>query len=231
MWWKLQVPGTVSTNSYQGFRFSLTATISSLMIVRKAIPSMGDLQYSLTAQNIKIWLLTNQVPPLIINQLSATNPVAGRFPMACCKKSPCYISVQIWLGVATVQKGLTVLVLPSTAVTKIVNTFDLEQILLDVKHDYSQQLLNETGVILQIIRNDAQWDVMKYTILLEIYHHRTGCMVQSMVFVAVISIPGFHPGLHSDKSKRMILYISLISSFLFAMKVCVVRLSTQYTSN
>ena len=178
MWWKLQVPGTVSTNSYQGFRFSLTATISSLMIVRKVIPSMGDLQYSLTAQNIKIWLLTNQVRPLIINQLSATNPVAQRFPMACCKKSPCYINVQIWLGVATVQKGLTVLVLPSTAVTKIVNTFDLGQILLDVKHDYSQQLVNETGVILQIIMNDAQWDVMKYTILLEIYHHRTGCMVQ-----------------------------------------------------
>ena len=147
------------------------------MIVRKAIPSMGDLQYSLTAQNIKIWLLTNQVPQLIINQLSTTNPNAGRFPMACCKKSPCYINVQIWLGVATVQKGLTVLVLPSTAVTKIVNTFDLGQILLDVKHDYSQQLVNETGVILQIIKNDAQWDVMKYTIL-EIYHHRTGCMVQ-----------------------------------------------------
>ena len=57
--------------------------------------------------------------------------------------------------VVKVQKGLIVLVLPSTAITKIVNTFDLREILLDVKHDYSLQLMNKMGVMLQIIRNDA----------------------------------------------------------------------------
>ena len=57
-WWQLLVPGTVSPNSYQGFKFSLTATISSLLIVRKVIPYMDDLQYSLIARNVKIWLLT-----------------------------------------------------------------------------------------------------------------------------------------------------------------------------
>ena len=57
--------------------------------------------------------------------------------------------------VAKNQNSLTVLVLPSTAVTKIVNTFDLGQILLDVKHDYSLQLMNKTSVLLRIIRNDA----------------------------------------------------------------------------
>ena len=57
-WWQLLVPGTVSPKSYQGFRFSLTATISSLLIVRKVIPYMDDLQYSLVARNVKIWLLT-----------------------------------------------------------------------------------------------------------------------------------------------------------------------------
>ena len=86
--------------------------------------------------------------------------------------------------VVKVQKGLIVLVLPSTAITKIVNTFDLREILLDVKHDYSLQLMNKTGVMLQIIRNDAQWDVMKYTILLEIDHHR---MHGTLVLVPVIS--------------------------------------------
>ena len=58
--------------------------------------------------------------------------------------------------VAKVQKSLIVLVLPSTAATKIVNTFDLGQILLDEKQDYSLQLMSETGFMIQIIRNDAQ---------------------------------------------------------------------------
>ena len=53
---------------------------------------------------------------------------------------------------AKVQKSLIVLALPSTAATKIVNTFDLGQILLDGKQDYSLQLLSETGVMIQIIR-------------------------------------------------------------------------------
>ena len=103
---------------------------------------------------------------------SATNSVAGRFPIICSKKCPCYIIVENWLVVAKVQKSLIVLALPSTAATKIVNTFDLGQILLDGKQDYSLQLMSETGVMIQIIRNDAQWDVMKYTIFLEIYHHK-----------------------------------------------------------
>ena len=41
-WWKLQVPETVSPNSYLSFKFSFTATISSLSIVRKVIPSKDD---------------------------------------------------------------------------------------------------------------------------------------------------------------------------------------------
>ena len=98
---------------------------------------------------------------------SAANGVAGKFPMACCKKCSCFINVKIWLVVAKVQKGIIVLVLPSTAITKIVTTFDLEQILLDVKHDCSLHLMNKTGVTLQIITNDAQQDVMMCTILLE----------------------------------------------------------------
>ena len=57
-WWHLLLAGTVSPNSYQSFRFSLTATISSLLIVRKVIPFMDDLQYTSTARNIKIWSLT-----------------------------------------------------------------------------------------------------------------------------------------------------------------------------
>ena len=44
----------LSPNSYRCFRFSLTATISSLSIVRKVIPSMDDLEHSLTERNVKI---------------------------------------------------------------------------------------------------------------------------------------------------------------------------------
>ena len=60
-WWQLLVPGTVSPNSYQSFRFSLTATISSLLIARKVIPSMDDLQYSLTAWNIRDWIINRSL--------------------------------------------------------------------------------------------------------------------------------------------------------------------------
>ena len=52
---------------------------------------------------------------------------------------------------AKVKKGLIVLIMCSTAVTKIVNTFGVEQILLDVMHNYSLQLMNKTGILLQII--------------------------------------------------------------------------------
>ena len=82
-------------------------------------------------------------------------------------------------------KDLVVHLLSSTAVTKIVNTFELGPILLDVNHDYSLQLMSKTGVMLQIIRDDAQWDVMKYTILLEIYRHR---MHGTLILVPVISL-------------------------------------------
>ena len=57
---------------------------------------------------------------------------------------------------AKVKKSLIVLVLPSTAATKIVNAFDLGQILFDEKQGYPLQLMSETGVMIQIIRNDAQ---------------------------------------------------------------------------
>ena len=73
---------------------------------------------------------------------SAANSIARRFPMAC------FINVEISLVVAKVQKGLILLRMHSTAVTKIVNKFDLGQILPDVKHDYSLQLMNKTGVLL-----------------------------------------------------------------------------------
>ena len=82
-------------------------------------------------------------------------------------------------------KGLIALLLPSTAVTKTVNTFELGQTLLDVKHDHSLQLMSKIGVMLQIIRDDAQWDVMKYTILLEIYRHS---MHGTLILVPVISL-------------------------------------------
>ena len=44
--------------------------------------------------------------------------------------------------------------------------------------------MNKTVAMLQIIRNVAQWDVIKYTIL-EIYHHR---MHGTLVFVPVIPL-------------------------------------------
>ena len=70
--------------------------------------------------------------------------------------------------VAKIQKDLIALVLPGSAITKIDNTFDLGQILLDVKHEYSLQLMNKTGVMFQIIRNDAQCDVISLDFIL---HH------------------------------------------------------------
>ena len=144
-WWQLLVPGTVSPNSYQGFKFSLTATISSLLIVRKVIPYMDDLQYSLTAECQDLIINRSlQTGKKFFTFDSTVNSIAGRFPMACCNKYPCCINAKIWLVVAKVQKGLVVLVLPSTAVTKIVNTFDIEQVLLDGKNDYSLQLSSWT---------------------------------------------------------------------------------------
>ena len=144
-WWQLLVPGTVSPNSYQGFKFSLTATISSLLIVRKVIPYMDDLQYSLTAECQDLIINRSlQTGKKFFTFDSTANSIAGRFPMACCNKYPCCINAKIWLVVAKVQKGLVVLVLPSTAVTKIVNTFDIEQVLLDGKNDYSLQLSSWT---------------------------------------------------------------------------------------
>ena len=144
-WWQLLVPGTVSPNSYQGFKFSLTATISSLLIVRKVIPYMDDLQYSLTAECQDLIINRSlQTGKKFFTFDSTANSIAGRFPMACCNKYPCCINAKIWLVVAKVQKGLVVLVLPSTAVNKIVSPFDLGEILLDVKHDYSLQLSSWT---------------------------------------------------------------------------------------
>ena len=80
----------------------------------------------------------------------------GDFPWLVAKKWACGIYVKIAIVVEKVHEGFTVLVLPSTAVTKIANTFDLRQFVLDVKLDSSLQLMNKTDVILQIIKNDAQ---------------------------------------------------------------------------
>ena len=43
--------------------------------------------------------------------------------MACCKKCPCCINVEILIVVAKVQKGLIALALSSTAVIKISDVF------------------------------------------------------------------------------------------------------------
>ena len=160
------------------------------------------------------------------------------FPWLVAKKCSCCINVEIWLLVVKFQKGPIVLVLANTTVTKIVNTFHLGQILLDVKHDYSLQLLNKTGLMLEIIRNDAQWDVMRYTIILEIYHRM---MHDTLVLVPVISLDF---NLHNiakifrkvqENDTLCLGYFSLIClrcwAWLFAVKECVVRLSKLYTSN
>lgn len=148
---------------------------------------MDIFQYLLTARSFNVWLLIG-LWKLAISNLCLTLPtiVSQRdFPWLVAKKWACCINVKIAIVVAKVHEGFTVLVLPSTVVTKIANTFDLRQFFLDVKHDSSLQLMNKTDIILQIINNDAQWDVMKYTIFFEIYHHR---MHVTVVLVPVISL-------------------------------------------
>ena len=148
---------------------------------------MDIFQYPLTARSFNVWLLIGLWKLARSNLCLTVSTIVsqGDFPWLVAKKWACCIYVKIAIVVEKVHEGFTVLVLTSTAVTKIANTFDLRQFVLDVKLDSSLQLMNKTDVILQIIKNDAQWDVMKYTIFFEIYHYR---MHVTVVLVPVISL-------------------------------------------
>ena len=103
--WQLLVPGTVAPNSYQGFMFSLTATIFSLSTVRKVILLciIWSILNCLKHQDLII-SRTLQTGMKYLAFDSAANAVAGRFSMACCKKCPCCMNVRTWLVVVKIEE-------------------------------------------------------------------------------------------------------------------------------
>ena len=92
-WWQLLVPGTISPNSCWGSRISLAATIYSLSILRGVIPSMDDLQYCLTAPNVKNWLLTGlcKLAWSILCLTVLPIPLQGDFPWLVSSMSKSYL--------------------------------------------------------------------------------------------------------------------------------------------
>ena len=141
---------------------------------KTVIPSMFSLQNPSTALKVRIWFVIGFFKLFVLSSSSLfLNAITRRSAMTCGKEWPNSIKPKINYIVAQIHKIFEVLVLTCTAIASKCNMLDLRYCVLNVIAYKSLEFMNKTGIMIQVIRKNANWCMNQMILLIfTTDHHR-----------------------------------------------------------